>query len=138
MKPREQVKLMILNEWLRKAQADIAVAERLVTDDTVFANAVAFHCQQASEKFIKAFLTWHQVEFPKTHDLKELLELVAEDHAALAGQLEEVAILTPYGVDLRYPGDRPDASLEEARDAVRLARKARDAILPLLPDTAEQ
>jgi len=132
MKPREQVKRRILGEWLRKADADMGLAEHLLSEKAPFYDAITFNCQQAAEKLIKAFLVWAQVDFPKTHDLTELLALVAPINEHLAAQLREATALTPYGVELRYLGDRPDASPAEARAAVRLARKVRDAALPLL------
>ena len=132
MKPPDQVKYRILVEWLRKADDDIAVAERLLSDEVAFPNAVTFHCQQAAEKYIKAFLVWYEIDFPKTHDLEELLDLAETSNRDLAASLRNVIVLTPYGVELRYPGDRPDATPDEAREAVKLARQVRDAILPLL------
>jgi HEPN domain-containing protein len=39
--------------------------------------AVAVHSQQAVQKALKALLVWYQVEFPKTHDIKRLLDLLA-------------------------------------------------------------
>ena len=65
MMPREQVKRRILGEWLRKAQADLAVAEHLVSEEAIFAGAVAFHCQQAAEKYIKAFLVGSRSTSPR-------------------------------------------------------------------------
>jgi HEPN domain-containing protein len=109
MRPPEEVKLRILGEWVRKAQADMAVAHRLVCDEAIYSSAAAFHCQQAAEKFIKAFLVWSEIDFPKTHDLKQLLALASRTNEQLAADLHEATALTPYGVDLRYPGDRPDA-----------------------------
>lgn len=50
-----------------------------------FPNAIAFHCQQAAEKYLKAFLTWHQVAFSKTHDLQELLDIVEAVRNRLEG-----------------------------------------------------
>jgi hypothetical protein len=38
--------------------------------------AVAVHSQQAVQKALKALLVWYQVEFPKTHDIKRLLDLL--------------------------------------------------------------
>ena len=135
MTPPEQCKSKVLREWLRKADTDLAVAERLLSDEAPFCDAITFHCQQAAEKYIKAVLASWDIEFPKTHDLESLLNLVATANPGLADGLRDVIVLTPYGVELRYPGDRPDASQEEAGDAVRLARQVRDAILPLLPTT---
>jgi HEPN domain-containing protein len=134
MKPPEYARTKIVNEWRRKADADLAVAERLLSDETVFSNAVTFHCQQAAEKYVKALLVHWNIEFPKTHVLARLLGLIETRDAALAASLLDAVALTPYGVDLRYPGDRPDASPQEAREAAGLARKVREAVLPLLPE----
>jgi HEPN domain-containing protein len=132
MKPPEPARTRIVSEWLGKAEADLGVAQRLLGDDDPFLNAVTFHSQQAAEKYLKALLTSWGIEFPKTHVLANLIGLLETRDAALANSLLDAVILTPYGVELRYPGDRPDASLAEAREAVRLARKVRDAIRPRL------
>ncbi|MFO7905818.1 MAG: HEPN domain-containing protein [Planctomycetota bacterium] len=81
-------------------------------------------------------LVWIEIEFPKTHDLEVLLNLIEPTYGAVVSQLQDIITLTPYGVELRYPGDRPDASPEEAHDAVQLAQRVRDAVMPLLPDTS--
>jgi HEPN domain-containing protein len=132
MTPPEDIKRKLVAEWLRKADSDMDLAEHLTDEGAAFANAIAFHCQQAAEKYLKAFLTSHQVAFPKTHDLEELLDLAETSDRNLAASLRDVIVLTPYGVELRYPGDRPDASLDEARKAVELARKVRSSVLDAL------
>jgi HEPN domain-containing protein len=132
MKPRD-AKRKLLGEWLHKADADLDLAEHLLSDNVVYPDAIAFHCQQAAEKYLKAFLVSCGVGFPKTHDLGELLDLIQPVQAALAESLQDVIVLTPYGVDLRYPGDRPEATAQEARDAVALARKVRAAVHDALP-----
>jgi HEPN domain-containing protein len=138
MKPNDGAKRKICGEWLHKADADMALAEHLMPDAARFANAVAFHSQQAAEKYLKALLTWVEVEFPKTHDLDQLLDLVQSVDTPLAGRLRDVTVLTPYGVELRYPGDRPDAGAEDAREAVGLARAVREAVLAALPPGAQE
>ena len=136
MKPPEPARTRIVSEWLRKAEADLGVAQRLLGDEDPFLNAVTFHSQQAAEKYLKALLTCWEIEFPKTHVLANLIGLVETRDAALAKSLLDAVVLTPYGVEMRYPGDRPDASPAEAREAVRLARKVRDAIWSRLPRQA--
>lgn len=135
MTPHEKGMSKVLAEWIRKADKDLAVAERLSLDEVPFCDAITFHCQQAAEKYLKGLLVFYDIEFPKTHDLELLLNLVATRNSDLADGLRDVIVLTPYGVEIRYPGDRPDASVEEAEHAVHLARLVRDAILPLLPDS---
>jgi HEPN domain-containing protein len=112
----------------------ISMADHLLAEGMTFPNAIAFHSQQAAEKYLKAFLVWHQVAFPKTHDLEEILDVVETIDAGLAASLRDVIILTPYGVELRYPGDRPDATPDTAREAVELARKVKDAVASRLKE----
>lgn len=133
MKPLDEVRLRILAEWLRKANADIELAEHLLSEDAIFPNAMAYHCQQAAEKYLKAFLTCHQVAFPKTHDIGQLLDLVEAIDNRLASSLRDVIVLSPYGIELRYPGDHPDVTSDEAREAVRSARKVRESVMKCLP-----
>ena len=52
-----------------KAAADLDAAEQLCAQGDRFREIVAFHCQQAVEKYPKAFLVRHQIEFPKMHDI---------------------------------------------------------------------
>ncbi len=77
---------------------------------------------------MKAFLVHRQVEFPKTHDLEELLDLTETVDAELAHSLRPVAVLNPHAVEARYPGDYPEANLDDANKAVQLAGQVRDAV----------
>jgi len=138
MRPPEEVRKRIVNDWLDRANADIALAEHLLSEEAGFQNAIAFHCQQAAEKYLKALLTWWGTEFPKTHELARLIKLIETHDPELAASMFGVTVLTPYGVELRYPGDRPDVSQDEAREAAKLARQIRDSVLPLLPVSGDE
>lgn len=89
---------------------------------------VGFHAQQAAEKYIKGWLVHRQMEFPKTHDIFRLRQLVAQKEVELAGRLESADLLTPYGVEFRYPGDLDSISREQGTEALRLAADVRDAV----------
>ena len=65
MKPPEDVTRKVLAEWLRKADTDLAVADQLLSQEVLFPIAVSFHAQQSAEKYLKAFLTGHQVASQK-------------------------------------------------------------------------
>ena len=136
MRPPEQVKRELVGQWLVRAEADLAVAERLLPEGDRHAWAVAFHSQQAVEKFLKAFLVRWQIEFPKTHDLAQILGLVEAKDKVLAKSLCDATALTPYGVEVRYPGDSPKATSDDARHAVQLAalvrQRIRDTLRPYL------
>ena len=63
-----------LNNRLFRANKDIAVIENLFeSGPDLYASTICFHAQQAVEKFLKAFLVFHNIDFPKTHDLDFLL-----------------------------------------------------------------
>ena len=128
MKPPEEVKRELVRQWLARADEDLETAKFLFVPVRSFFPAICFHCQQAAEKYCKAFLTWQQIEFPKTHDLGLLLGLIASTDSSLATSLAEVAVLNPYGVDIRYPGDAPEIVREDAEEAVRLADRVKEAI----------
>lgn len=123
----------LVAEWVHKGDEDMRVAEYLLEQNQGFSGAITFHCQQAAEKYLKALLTWYDIGFPKTHDLETLLILIEKKNRTMTAGLDRVAVLTPYGVSIRYPGEGPTATPADAREAVELARKVRQAVLPLLP-----
>jgi HEPN domain-containing protein len=75
--PEEEVRRILVGLWIDKAPQDLAAAEALMRNKPPLLYPVCFHCQQASEKYIKAFLTHRQIEFPKTHNIRDLLDLAA-------------------------------------------------------------
>jgi len=132
MRPPEEVKRALVRQWLDKAEADVGTTDRLASGGSRYLEAACFHAQQAAEKFLKAYLVQHQIEFPKTHDLDEILDLVAKADGSLADSLREAAALSPYGVDIRYPGDFPEVTAKDAQTALDLAGKVREAVLGAL------
>lgn len=132
MKPHDDVKKEFVRQWLLKAEEDFNAAASLLTYGTTFINTVCFHSQQAVEKYIKAFLTYHQIEFPKTHDIGKLLDLISLSNSTLSESLHESISLTSYGVDSRYPGEFPEVTIHDAQEAIQIAGKVRKLVLELL------
>ena len=87
--------------WLRKAESDLSAARVCVRAGTAL-DVACFHCQQAAEKSLKAFLIFHQVQFPFTHDLGKLVPLCAAVDKEFHGLLVDAASLNPYAVEMRY------------------------------------
>lgn len=134
MKSPEEVKTEFTREWIRKAESDLTTAEHLFKGGKLYVYGSTFHAQQAVEKYLKAFLVWHQIEFGKTHDIQELLNLVSGVDNNLPKSIAESVNLTPYGVEYRYPGDYPDATMEDAAKALDVARRVSDEIISRLPE----
>lgn len=122
----------LVDQWLEGAEADLIGARTLLPQGRVVLGLVAYHAQQAAEKYLKAFLTHHQIEFPKTHALDELLRRVEAVNRPLADSLRGISVLTPYAVETRYPGGAVPGSSEEAQRAIELAEQVRDAVLKAL------
>ena len=113
--------------WMRFANEDLDVAERLLRDDPVAARHVCWLSQQAAEKAIKAALTLDEVTFPFTHDLDALRNLLPGAWAARATPVD-LAELTEWGVESRYPGESPEPTASEATRAGAEARRVIDSI----------
>jgi HEPN domain-containing protein len=129
MKPPEVALRELVLQWLNKAGADFAAAEQLSAQDGRFREIIAFHCQQAVEKYLKAFLVRHQIEFPKTHDIAKLLDRVATVNANMAESLRDADVLSPFGVEVRYPSDAPELLERGQTEAIDIARRVKDAVM---------
>ena len=132
MKPPDKIRDEFVHQWLLRAEEDFNAAKSLIAYGASFISTVCFHSQQAAEKYLKAFLTYHQVEFPKTHDIDELLDMIAPIDSKLSESLRDVIMLTNYGVDVRYPGDFPNVTSGDAQQAIQMAEKVRRLVLELL------
>lgn len=95
-------------------------------------HVIAFHAQQAVEKYLKAVLVRHQIYFPGTHDTGKILDLVEQREPAMVATLRAAAGLTPFGVEVRYPGDAPELLPGEEAGVIEIASRVRDAVIGLL------
>jgi HEPN domain-containing protein/predicted nucleotidyltransferase len=114
-------------EWVQKAEGDFVTAtELLKLRVTNTADSICFHCQQCAEKYAKAYLVHHSIEFARTHDLLELQSLCRQQDNTFAGILSEMGLLNNYSVHIRYPGRF--SSLEEAEGAAQAMNTVRTFI----------
>lgn len=99
-----------IKQWLLKANEDLLVINKLTEFEIVATSSVCFHCQQAVEKFLKAFLIANGVEIKKTHNIEFLISECSDIDNDFA-QIDPKE-LSDFGVDARYPGDMyiPDES----------------------------
>lgn len=116
--------MIVVREWVRKAENDLKSAAHLLKMKDCPVDNVCFNAQQCVEKYLKAFLITQGKEFPRTHDLGELMALLPP---RLRPSLDdkEMDKLTDYATVTRYPGAYEPISLTEARQAVKIARRVR-------------
>jgi len=123
--------MAVVKEWMAKAESDLKSAAHLLKVKDCTTDTVCFHAQQCVEKYLKALFVARGLDFPKTHDLGELIVLLP---ARVRPHLDdrEQDRLTDYATVTRYPGDYELISLSEARQAVKIARRVRREVRKIL------
>jgi HEPN domain-containing protein len=124
----------VADTLVARADDDLSLIRAARDRRDIADSIVGFHAQQAAEKLLKAVLARRQVEYPFTHDLERLIELVEESTGDSPPDAEAIAALTPWAVAFRY-GEQADeamdhdvtlARLERLRDWVTRALRARE------------
>jgi HEPN domain-containing protein len=113
-------------KWVHFAEEDLRLAEHALrlTSGCPY-RLIAYHAQQCAEKYIKAFLVFHDIDFPYTHNIRKLVQLCGDD---IFQELQDTDALTPFAVTTRYPGLDDEVSKSEALFAIALAKKVRQQI----------
>lgn len=68
-------------DWLRHAYSDLELARARDLSDSILLEKLCFHSQQAVEKSLKGVLVAKGIPFPKTHNIRTLLDLLPQDIA---------------------------------------------------------
>ena len=110
-------------KWVRKAEEDWVAAQELAGRKPPLRDQACFLCQQAAEKYLKALLQESGVVVPKTHNLKDVLNLLVPHDATLISLRRTLQSLTQYAVDYRYPGFR--ATTRQMKAALRHTERVR-------------
>jgi HEPN domain-containing protein len=89
-------------QLLLMARDDALAVTQHLNDPHLVDWILGFHAQQAIEKSIKAVLNHHDITYPRTHDLTELLGIARSHGIGIPQCGEEVAVLSAFGAELRY------------------------------------
>jgi len=121
-----------VDDWMLLADRDLRAAEIILKDEYALTNIVAFHCQQAIEKYLKAFLIGRNAPLMKTHDLIKLNGMVNEIEN-LGIDEGKLVIVNEVYIEARYPGElglMPDGmpSDEQAGEFIDFAKEVRTTI----------
>jgi len=81
-----------------------------------------YHCQQAAEKALKAYLIFKNIAFNRTHDLVMLQGQCLDCDKNFGDLLVDCSILTPYVTQARYPNNE-EITAEEAVAALQKAER---------------
>ena len=98
-------------------------------------DTAGFHCQQAVEKLLKAYLFWREFDFEKIHDLDVLAKQCAQFDGGFAALIKRISPLTTYAVRYRYPGPN-DPTVDQVSNALQVVSEVWDFVLDRLPPEA--
>ena len=126
--PPDDAKKEDTRAWQAKARGDLAKAHHAMTAEEPFLDDAVYHCQQAIEKVMKAFLTWYDIPFRKTHSLEELGRQCVAIDQTLQILVDQAAPLSEYAWKFRYPGEEELPTQAETKAALAITQAVIDAI----------
>ena len=127
-----------IRQWLFKARHDLRSARRLFSDEPPILDTAAYHCQQAAEKALKAFLVLHEVQFSKIHLLLPLVEQCIDVDPDFAQLREAAETLTPFATVFRYPGDVLEPEPSDVLEGMVFAERVVEFVQARMPDEVKR
>src|SRR5665647_1045653 len=94
-----------IKQWVIKGDHDLGTAKITYLYIPEYLDTVTFHCQQAVEKYLKAYLISQSTLFKFTHDLVYLLDLITLKDMDFHSYYDSVSELQGYAVEVRYPNE---------------------------------
>jgi HEPN domain-containing protein len=132
----DPVKVADALAWMQKADSDMRCAVLDSGATPPLLEDALFHCQQVVEKSLKAWLTWNDIPFRKTHSIEELGEACIGTAPELSEILDRAVPLTEYAWAYRYPGLPEEPSTGEVDGAIEIAREVLRIVTARLPEEA--
>jgi len=117
-----------VKQWMIYGDEDLRLARHALTllSGCPY-RLIAYHAQQCAEKYLKAYLVFHRIDFPYTHNISRLLEL-CEENSRWPGKIYEAEELTAFAITVRYPGEDEKVAKKEALRAVDIATKVKQTV----------
>jgi HEPN domain-containing protein len=116
-----------ISDWLIVAQEDMLVADELLKVECVPTGAVTFHCQQAIEKYFKAFLLDNGWKLKKIHNLQTLYTEIKKIKD-LSLDIDIITKIYDKYSETRYPDDYNPPTEEQAREFYKFALEVEEII----------
>lgn len=122
----------LIGEWIDKADHDLGSAKLIFLHIPEYFDTIAFHCQQASEKYLKAMLVYYGVDFQRTHNLIYLLDLLSQKITVSDDTYEKTILLNGFSVQIRYPNKNIYLTKEELELSIDIAQGFRNLALQII------
>ncbi len=123
----------VAKRWFNKGNNDLSSGKYLFTMPNPLTDIICFHSQQATEKYQKGFLVFHDVEAPRIHGIEELISMCVKIDSEFSKLYDIGSDLSGYAVEVRYPTEVDnEITLEEAQHALEIAGKFKKFVLTKL------
>ena len=118
-----------IKQWLIKGDHDLGTAKITYLHIPEYLDTVTFHCQQAVEKYLKAYLIFQSTTFRFSHNLVYLLDLINQNDSDFEEYYDMVSELQGYAVEIRYPNETIHLSNEKVEKAISIAKIVRELVV---------
>lgn len=118
----------LIKQWIEKGDHDLGTAKITYLHIPEYLDTVTFHCQQAVEKYLKAYLIFQSITFRFTHDLIYLLELIIQKDSDFNNYYDTISELQGYAIEIRYPNEMIFLSNEKVEKAIQISKNIRKLV----------
>ncbi|MCK5466075.1 HEPN domain-containing protein [Candidatus Parcubacteria bacterium] len=120
----KELNLKDVQEWFDIGNNEFGFACLGLDDEQdKFYAQVCFLFQQAIEKYLKGYLTAHNIKFEKTHDLGYLCQKCSNINKEFGEFIKDCEMVTQYYIPSRYPVHWPGHTREQAEKGHKIAEK---------------
>jgi HEPN domain-containing protein len=130
-------KIDIVKQWIEKGDHDLGTAQVTSLYLPKYRDTIAFHCQQAAEKYLKGYLMFLDIPFQKKHSLNYLLGLISAKIEVIDEIYDNASILEDFAIEIRYPDTHIDLSDEDIQQAFQISKLIRKYVLNLMSITID-
>ena len=117
-----------ITSWIIKGDHDLGTAKVTYIHIPEYLDTVVFHCQQAVEKYLKAYQLFLEMPIKKTHDLVYLIDVISQKDKSYVSLFDFVSELESYAVEVRYPNEIIYLTSEKIEKAITVAKTIRKKV----------
>jgi HEPN domain-containing protein len=117
-----------IKQWIIKGDHDLGTAKITYLHIPEYLDTVTYHCQQAVEKYLKAYLIFQSATFKFSHDLIYLLDLITPIDSDFKNYYDTISELQGYAVEVRYPNETIFLSSEKVEKSMMIAKEVRELV----------
>ena len=124
--------------WLKVVDRDLKSAKHLLKGE--FFSTAVYHCQQATEKALKAYLAFKKHDVVKTHDLVKLTALCSQFDKTFEKLFHDAGHLNPFATKFRYPTEFEIPNFQDTKNSIQRTQKIVDFVLKKIaePETGQK